>query len=85
MRLKFQSTPPVKAATINRNCVVARCKISIHAAREGGDFGTVPVSVQTVRFQSTPPVKAATTQAAALGTVTIISIHAAREGGDKKT
>ena len=38
LRLEFQSTPPVKAATHRHN--VAQCiirSISIHAAREGGD------------------------------------------------
>ena len=37
--MAFQSTPPVKAATYTyvRRCRHAPC-ISIHAAREGGDF-----------------------------------------------
>ena len=33
----FQSTPPVKAATLRRLLSVERVRISIHAAREGGD------------------------------------------------
>ena len=33
----FQSTPPVKAATLNRHFNEAERDISIHAAREGGD------------------------------------------------
>ena len=33
----FQSTPPVKAATLPRDCVARTGRISIHAAREGGD------------------------------------------------
>ena len=37
---KFQSTPPVKAATILQIAQLFRHKISIHAAREGGDGGT---------------------------------------------
>ena len=36
--VKFQSTPPVKAATLNRHFSEAERDISIHAAREGGDF-----------------------------------------------
>ena len=37
--LIFQSTPPVKAATVpTRSCDFAASDISIHAAREGGDF-----------------------------------------------
>ena len=33
----FQSTPPVKAATVNVSVCKVFAKISIHAAREGGD------------------------------------------------
>ena len=33
----FQSTPPVKAATIESALIDAIMAISIHAAREGGD------------------------------------------------
>ena len=33
----FQSTPPVKAATIKLTVDDVDCYISIHAAREGGD------------------------------------------------
>ena len=58
-RNKFQSTPPVKAATNKDNSVdKIRC-ISIHAAREGGDYDDW---VGSNRVE--------------------ISIHAAREGGD---
>ena len=35
----FQSTPPVKAATVRVLPVPPRGAISIHAAREGGDWG----------------------------------------------
>ena len=34
----FQSTPPVKAATCSDDTVQFQIKISIHAAREGGDI-----------------------------------------------
>ena len=34
---KFQSTPPVKAATQQVDAAERRQQISIHAAREGGD------------------------------------------------
>ena len=33
----FQSTPPVKAATVQSGFTPAELNISIHAAREGGD------------------------------------------------
>ena len=35
---RFQSTPPVKAATVHSADKAMYVKISIHAAREGGDF-----------------------------------------------
>ena len=56
--------------------------ISIHAAREGGDFITVAKHLLPVRFQSTPPVKAATGLINGRLSSDSISIHAAREGGD---
>ena len=34
----FQSTPPVKAATAQHEVFAELVAISIHAAREGGDF-----------------------------------------------
>ena len=34
---KFQSTPPVKAATEALDMAITLLEISIHAAREGGD------------------------------------------------
>ena len=79
---RFQSTPPVKAATVEFFRAERVKNISIHAAREGGD--TVNVSARKVfakisihaareggdhnRRQPLAPVG--------------ISIHAAREGGD---
>ena len=35
---RFQSTPPVKAATVHSADKAMYVKISIHAAREGGDY-----------------------------------------------
>ena len=35
---RFQSTPPVKAATMPFNRILHKIQISIHAAREGGDI-----------------------------------------------
>ncbi len=58
----FQSTPPVKAATILTILILCRRTISIHAAREGGDFIVILLSVKVKGFQSTPPVKAATAE-----------------------
>ena len=39
--LLFQSTPPVKAATLERKIVLDAARISIHAAREGGDLALI--------------------------------------------
>ena len=55
----FQSTPPVKAATIP-NFMTATTNRFQSTPPVKAATGTVPVSVQTVGFQSTPPVKAAT-------------------------
>ena len=58
--IKFQSTPPVKAATSRWRMMGFGGTISIHAAREGGDREIMPYYNQLYKFQSTPPVKAAT-------------------------
>ena len=56
--------------------------ISIHAAREGGDFTVAVNYIFRWIFQSTPPVKAATQILFRMCYHLYISIHAAREGGD---
>ena len=56
--------------------------ISIHAAREGGDFIVRENLKRWYKFQSTPPVKAATQLNDNVRYLFGISIHAAREGGD---
>ena len=56
----FQSTPPVKAATCGLYRLSDGRKISIHAAREGGDAVVQQPDCKPSGFQSTPPVKAAT-------------------------
>ena len=78
----FQSTPPVKAATLRNQLCGTPCVISIHAAREGGDASVAMQPSESAIFQSTPPVKAATTKSELNAHNCLISIHAAREGGD---
>ena len=56
----FQSTPPVKAATLLAVYSRKVKPISIHAAREGGDLFRFYMTPSEFEFQSTPPVKAAT-------------------------
>ena len=60
VRAVFQSTPPVKAATLAQIHIKNVSRISIHAAREGGD------ELKHCSFNVD----------------VVISIHAAREGGD---
>ena len=60
IELLFQSTPPVKAATITGTALYSMQRISIHAAREGGDALRMSFFCCLSLFQSTPPVKAAT-------------------------
>ena len=57
-------------------------RISIHAAREGGDVHRQRSRTPRPSFQSTPPVKAATPVFVSVSECLSISIHAAREGGD---
>ena len=50
LRTAFQSTPPVKAATLDKNVKGFVSGISIHAAREGGDilhglFANIPLDI----------------------------------------
>ena len=80
----FQSTPPVKAATPSKVYALLAPKISIHAAREGGDELCERAEETYKEFQSTPPVKAATFTLTSIIRSHSISIHAAREGGDTK-
>ena len=72
----------MKAATKGRRNIRDSAKISIHAAREGGDAWTTAFMLWTTQFQSTPPVKAATALIVDDEARIPISIHAAREGGD---
>ena len=78
----FQSTPPVKAATTTENGLYSLIEISIHAAREGGDYS---------KLKDSPDVAISIHAAREGGDIYErnycnqhkISIHAAREGGDK--
>ena len=73
----------MKAATCFSVKTQYQFNISIHAAREGGDFVTSTNSSELSAFQSTPPVKAATNPRQCNFRYAVISIHAAREGGDR--
>ena len=79
----FQSTPPVKAATQDCPSGVGIARISIHAAREGGDpfdaFIITPkqISIHAAREGGDRGCRPSRK-------LDSISIHAAREGGDQK-
>ena len=80
---KFQSTPPVKAATQPSRADQLAELISIHAAREGGDPRALTYNT---RFE----ISIHAAREGGDGRICIprgirdISIHAAREGGDDK-
>ena len=77
----FQSTPPVKAATQIFSVVTPVMPISIHAAREGGDYNVGYcltkriISIHAAREGGDYQIKGTENPKP-------ISIHAAREGGD---
>ena len=77
----FQSTPPVKAATV---AVAPFDGFSLFQSTPPVKAATTTMTTTAARppFQSTPPVKAATTELGYIKANTDISIHAAREGGD---
>ena len=78
---EFQSTPPVKAATLNFFVSIIRAIISIHAAREGGDthhpdnYVNNDISIHAAR-------EGGDINGTGIFSKLNISIHAAREGGD---
>ena len=56
----FQSTPPARGATRRPGSACQRCRISIHAPREGGDHRICANKRKSRGFQSTPPARGAT-------------------------
>ena len=79
---RFQSTPPVKAATPPQTSPPQAVQISIHAAREGGDPARsllqkagLDISIHAAREGGDEEEKMKYCKY-------LISIHAAREGGD---
>ena len=79
--MEFQSTPPVKAATMRSSYHFRIYAISIHAAREGGDCLpwfcglVIVISIHAAR-------EGGDCSANGIVPTIEISIHAAREGGD---
>ncbi len=56
----FQSTLPVRGATLANAGLRSPIQISIHAPRAGSDFRPLPLTVAHSAFQSTLPVRGAT-------------------------
>ena len=56
----FQSTLPVRGATLVIQLVYTTLRISIHAPRAGSDTTEIDIAVRAMLFQSTPPVRGAT-------------------------
>ena len=77
----FQSTPPVKAATAPELSRPRRRKISIHAAREGGD-GRPSMVIYDLVISIHAAREGGDSNPAEILFQELISIHAAREGGD---
>ena len=79
----FQSTPPVKAATECGSEVWLKRDISIHAAREGGDYNDLLRQDDELRISIHAAREGGDTPTWSNAIITSgISIHAAREGGD---
>ena len=57
---RFQSTLPVRGATVDGKIYVGALKISIHAPRAGSDWGDIDDGTVIEVFQSTLPVRGAT-------------------------
>ena len=80
---KFQSTRPVRGATLTSKSGAGSTTISIHAPRAGRDVLTGSGEWQVPEFQSTRPVRGATRVAHVADGVRMISIHAPRAGRDE--
>ena len=79
---QFQSTLPVRGATVPFIGFSGGGHISIHAPREGSDCLESAAEYGNCKFQSTLPVRGATCPARLCLGRRQISIHAPREGSD---
>ena len=78
----FQSTLPVRGATVGGRQYLHFAAISIHAPREGSDRIAWCIMDSGLTFQSTLPVRGATVALSYCNLTDRISIHAPREGSD---
>ena len=79
---EFQSTRPVRGATLERQILEDAFTISIHAPRAGRDCSALQPCLKNQLFQSTRPVRGATQHPSELQEIHWISIHAPRAGRD---
>ena len=79
----FQSTLPVRGATLLPGAGLRPLPISIHAPREGSDAFQGNTVARKDQFQSTLPVRGATSLPLQIVKEDLISIHAPREGSDR--
>ena len=79
---KFQSTRPVRGATLNDLVAGGLAVVSIHAPRAGRDTALAAMSFALIGFQSTRPVRGATFLSPPISPITAVSIHAPRAGRD---
>ena len=78
----FQSTLPVRGATVRRLQRLTATAISIHTPRAGSDWEWSSSNLRGLTFQSTLPVRGATRCGKHHGGEGMISIHAPRAGSD---
>ena len=80
--LVFQSTPPARGATTTYDNKGNAKDISIHAPREGSDYGRLEHHHQRSNFNPRPPRGGRLNKISTNTDNIAISIHAPREGGD---
>ena len=80
--MSFQSTHPLRGATLNENVCPRLILISIHAPLAGCDPRRRPLSASALPFQSTHPLRGATAKHNEVVERTYISIHAPLAGCD---
>ena len=79
---KFQSTHPMRGATITPAGIGAATEISIHAPHAGCDISPCLSSIMLSSFQSTHPMRGATVAPLITFWRAVISIHAPHAGCD---
>ena len=78
----FQSTRPVRGATLTSYAPPCVLCVSIHAPRAGRDGRVLDKKLLQAMFQSTRPVRGATRPVLLLDVPVLVSIHAPRAGRD---